>query len=96
MKAMVLKTGAYGPEEHTDVDAVFDTIVDPNCTTWRRTLHGAKTGNLKDLVQIGRTMAESGKMYQRMQDPTQRPNGGGSWPNGREIRRGKGVYTLSD
>ena len=52
MKAMVLKIGAYGLVEHADVDAVFKTIIDPTCTMWRRALHGAKTGNSKDLVQI--------------------------------------------
>ena len=50
MKAMVLKIGAYGLVEHTDVDAVFDTIIDPTCTMWKRVLHGAKTRSLKELV----------------------------------------------
>ena len=52
MKAMVLQIGAYGLMEHADVDAVFKTIVDHTCTMLRRALHGAKTGNSKDSVQI--------------------------------------------
>ena len=52
MREMVLKIGSYGPVEHADKEAVFWTIVDPTCTAWRRALHGAKTGNLKDLQRI--------------------------------------------
>ena len=49
MREMVLKIGCYGPIEHADEEAVFKTIVDPTCTAWRRAMHGAKTGNAKDL-----------------------------------------------
>ena len=49
---MVLKIECYGPIEHADEEAVFKTIVDPTCTAWRRALHGAKTGNAKDLQWI--------------------------------------------
>ena len=49
---MVLKIGSYGPVEHVDKEAVFKTIVDPTCMAWRRALHGAKTGNSKDLQRI--------------------------------------------
>ena len=52
MREMVLKIGCYGPIEHADEEAVFKTIVDPSCTAWRRAMHGAKTGNSKDLQQI--------------------------------------------
>ena len=52
MRQMVLRTGCYGPIEHADEEAVFKTIVDPSCTAWRRALHGAKTGNFKDLQHI--------------------------------------------
>ena len=41
MREMVLKIGSYGPVEHADEEAVFHTIVDPTCTTWKRALHGA-------------------------------------------------------
>ena len=52
MREMVLKIGCYGPIEHADEEAVFKTIVNPACTAWRRALHGAKTGNAKDLQWI--------------------------------------------
>ena len=52
MRQMVLKTGCYRPIENADEEAVFKTIVDPSCTAWRRAMHGAKTGNLKDLQHI--------------------------------------------
>ena len=35
MREMVLKVGSYGPVEHADEEAVFRTIVDPTCTTWK-------------------------------------------------------------
>ena len=49
MREKVLKIGSYSPAEHADEEAVFRTIVDPTCTAWRRALHGAKTGNAKDI-----------------------------------------------
>ena len=49
---MVLKIGCYGPIEHADEEAVFKTIMDPTCTAWQRAMHGAKTGNAKDLQRI--------------------------------------------
>ena len=52
MRQMVLRTGCYGPIEHADEEAVFKTIVDPSCTAWRRAMHGAKTGNFKELQHI--------------------------------------------
>ena len=52
MREMVLSTGCYGPIEHVDEEAVFKTILDPSCTAWRRAMHGAKTGNSKDLQRI--------------------------------------------
>ena len=52
MREMVLKIGCYGPIEHADEEAVFKTIVDPACTAWWRAMHGAKTGNAKDLQWI--------------------------------------------
>ena len=38
--------------EHADKEAVFRIIVDLTCMAWRRALHGAKTGNSKDLQRI--------------------------------------------
>ena len=52
MREMVLKIGAYGPVEHTHDEAVYRTIVDPTCTAWCRAMHGAKTGNSKDIQRV--------------------------------------------
>ena len=42
VKLMVEKLGAYSPIESADTEAVFETIVDPQCIAWRRALHGTK------------------------------------------------------
>ena len=52
MREMVLRNGCYRPIEHADEEAVFKTILDPSCTAWQRAMHGAKTGNSKDLQRI--------------------------------------------
>ena len=52
MREMVLKIGSYSPVEQVDEEVVFQTIVGPTCTAWRRALHGAKTGNSRDLQRI--------------------------------------------
>ena len=52
MREMVLKIGAYGPVEHADEEAVFKTILDPTCMAWHQAMHGAKTGNSKDIQRI--------------------------------------------
>ena len=52
MCEMVMKINAYGPVEHADEEAVYKMIVDPTCTAWGRAMHGAKTGNSKDIQQI--------------------------------------------
>ena len=46
---MIDKLGAYSPR---DVDAVYDTIVDPQCIAWRRALHGTKMGNSKEILRV--------------------------------------------
>ena len=35
VKLMVENLGAYSPIKAVDMDAVFDTIVDPQCIAWR-------------------------------------------------------------
>ena len=50
VKLMVEKLGAYSPIKAADTDAVFDTIVDPQCIAWRQALHGRKTGNSKEIL----------------------------------------------
>ena len=52
MREMVMKINAYGLVEHADEEAVYKMIVDPTCTAWHRAIHGAKTGNSKDIQRI--------------------------------------------
>ena len=52
VKLMIEELGAYSPIEAADTDAVFDTIVDPQCIAWGRALHGTKTGNSKDILRV--------------------------------------------
>ena len=52
VKLMVEKLGAYSPIESADTEAVFETIVDPQCIAWRRALHGTKTGNSKEIQRV--------------------------------------------
>ena len=52
MKEMVLKIGSYGPIEHANEEAVYKTIIDPTCTAWRQSLHGAKARSSKELQRI--------------------------------------------
>ena len=52
VKLMIKKLGAYSPNESVDTDAVFKTIVDPQCVAWRRQLHGTKTSNSKEIQLV--------------------------------------------
>ena len=52
VKLMVEKLGAYSPIEAADTDAVFETIIDPQCIAWRQALHGTKTGNSKEILRV--------------------------------------------
>ena len=52
MKLMIEELGVYSPIEAADMDAVFDTIVDPQCIAWRQALHGTKTGNSKQILRV--------------------------------------------
>ena len=52
MKLMIDKLGAYSLIEATDVDKVYETIVDPQCVAWRCALHGTKTGNSKEILRV--------------------------------------------
>ena len=47
VKLMIENLGTYSPVKAGDVDAVYDTIVDPHCVAWQHTLHGTKTGKRK-------------------------------------------------
>ena len=52
VKLMIEKVGAYSPIEAADAEAVFKTVVDPQCVAWRRAQHGTKTGNSKEILRI--------------------------------------------
>ena len=52
VKLMIEKLGAYSPIKAVETDAVFDTIVDPQCIAWRQALHGTKTGNSKEILRV--------------------------------------------
>ena len=49
---MIEKLGAYSPIEATDMEAVFETVVDPQCVAWQRAQHGTKTGNSKEILWV--------------------------------------------
>ena len=86
MWEMVLKIGPYGPIEHADEEAVFNTIVDPYCTAWWRSLHGAKMGNSKDLQRIEERQLKVQKMVRGMRDPAKTRDGRTGRPHGRAYR----------
>ena len=51
VKLMVEKLGDYSPIEAADIEAVHETIIDPQCVAWRCALHGTKTGNSKEIMR---------------------------------------------
>ena len=50
VKLMIEELGAHSPIKAADTDAVFDTIIDPQCIAWRGALHGMKMGNSKGIL----------------------------------------------
>ena len=52
VKLMIGKLGPYSPIEATDTEAVFETVVDPQCVAWWRAQHGTKTGNSKEILWV--------------------------------------------
>ena len=52
IKLMIEKLGAYSPIEAADAEAVFETVVDPQCVAWQRAQHGMKTGNSKEILWV--------------------------------------------
>ena len=52
VKLMIEKLGAYSPIESANTEAVYKTIVDPQCVAWRCALHGKKTGNSKEIQRM--------------------------------------------
>ena len=52
VKLMIEKLGAYSPIEAVDMEAVFETILDPQCVAWRRAQHGTKMENSKEILRV--------------------------------------------
>ena len=52
LKDAILKMGSYAPIEGADIDAVIKTVVDTNCTAWKKAMKGVKTGNSKTILKI--------------------------------------------
>ena len=52
IKLMIEKLGAYSPIEAVDTEAVFETVVDPQCVAWWRAQHGMKTGNSREILWV--------------------------------------------
>ena len=52
IKLMIEKLGAHSPIQATDTEAVFETVMDPQCVAWRRAQHGMKIGNSKEILRV--------------------------------------------
>ena len=52
LKDAIIKMGTYAPIEGADVEAVVKTVVDVNCTTWKKAMKGVKMGNSKAILKI--------------------------------------------
>ena len=52
LKDTVVKMGSWGPIAEADVDAVVKTVINVNCTAWRKAMQGIKTGNSKTIMKI--------------------------------------------
>ena len=52
LKDAIIKMGSYAPIEGADIDAVIKTVVDTNCTAWKKAMKGVKTRNSKAILKI--------------------------------------------
>ena len=52
LKDAIIQMGSWGPIEGADMEAVVKTIVDINCTAWRKAMQGVKMGNSKTIMKI--------------------------------------------
>ena len=52
LKDAVMKMGSWIPIEGADVEAVVKTVIDVNCTAWKKAMQGVKTGNNKTIMKI--------------------------------------------
>ena len=51
LKDAIEKMGSYAPLEAADVDAVMKTMLDVNCTAWKKAMQGVKTGDSKSIMK---------------------------------------------
>ena len=52
LKDAVVKMGSWNPIEGADVESVVKTVVDVNCTVWKKAMQGIKMGNNKTIMKI--------------------------------------------
>ena len=52
LKDAIVKMGSWGPIAGADVDAIVKTVLDVNCTAWKKAMQGVKMGNSKTIMKI--------------------------------------------
>ena len=52
LKDAMVKMGSWGSIVGADVDTVVKTVIDVNCTVWKKAMQGLKTGNSKTIMKI--------------------------------------------
>ena len=52
LKDAIVKMGSWGPIAAADVDAIVKTVIDVNCTAWKKAMQGIKTGNSETIMKI--------------------------------------------
>ena len=52
LKDAIVKIGSWGPIAGADVDAVVKTVIDVNCTAWKKAMQDVKMGNSKTIMKI--------------------------------------------
>ena len=52
LKDAIVKMGSWGPIAGADVDAIVKTVIDVNCTAWKKAMQGVKTGNSETIMKI--------------------------------------------
>ena len=52
LKDAIVKMWSWGSIAGTDIDAIVKTVIDVNCTAWKKAMQGIKTGNSKTLMKI--------------------------------------------
>ena len=52
LKDAIVKMGSWGPISGADVDTVVKAVINTNCTAWRKSMQGVKTGSSKTIMKI--------------------------------------------